>query len=180
MFQPQPNPTPELIKNQKRLYMFLVLGLVLNFARFSISMQLAFNDLILFLILWCAAASFNYCLIVLFIVYTIFSSLIYFFTLGTLMQIYIITGHLYLGRKVNVAFILAILVSTLVYNVVVIKIAFGSYKVFKDHMYRNLGVSGQQGNERLYNANDDRDDRRDEENRRGGFEPFIGRGVRLG
>lgn len=184
MFEPTINPSPELLEKQQSLYFIFGIGLILTLIQFFISFSLSFSNLMILMFLWCAAAFFNYFIIVTFVIFTIVTMLQYVCVLGILIQVYIFTGEYAAGGKNYTVIVASIMLITLIYDVVAIKVSYNAYRIFKYHSYRAYMVAGAQSSSDRYGNRDEHDrllhGNRDEETNRRGFSAFHGTGVRLG
>ena len=173
MFSPQIQPTDELRKKQTTLYIVFGIGLILLFARFFISINLAINDLLIYLLFWCGIAFYNYCMLAFFVIMTLFSLLNYISFIGTLVQIKILTSQFETGSSLPPAFVFGVLGLTIVYDIVACWFCYDAYKAFKYEMFKGMGAVGGQGLQMESNRNVD-PEAGDQ------FKAFKGSGVKIG
>ena len=171
MFAPQLNETPELKVRQQKLYIVFGIGLILTFIRFFINVQLAVNDLLSFLLFWCGIAYYNYCMLVFFVILTLFSMLSYGMIIGIFVQKQVLLGSTDIGMDGASVFLISMVLITLIYDFYACWLCYDNYKVFK---YYTFSGGANRGGIQMDN------NQRDPENGNDTFKAFGGKGVTVG
>ena len=175
MFTPQVQPNDELREKQKTLYIVFGIGIILLFARFFIDINLAIRDMMIYLLFWCGVAFYNYCMLAFFVIMLLFSLLNYVSLLGTIIQVRVLTAQFNTGFKGPVAFVVAVIGLTIIYNVAACWFCYDAYKVFKYETSKNYGGSiGQQNIQMETGKNADLEGGKSQ------FRAFKGPGVKIG
>ena len=164
--------TPDLRKRKKILYIALAFGLALNVARFFVSVHLALNDLLTMLLLFLGIKYLNYCMLVFFIILTLFAMSSYVMLIGIIIQSHTALGEVDINRGERTAFIITLVSVSLIFDIVVCWLCYDNYKILKHKtIYGNVGGLARQVGRGLERAID---------NAGNGFEAFGGRGMQIG
>ena len=174
MFQSQFDPTTETKTHQVRLYIIFGIGLFLAFCKFVGQPQFALSEVITYMLFLCGAIYTNYCMIVFYIILTLFSMISYFMYFGQLAQIHVGTGISSLvAMDWRGRFFFIILLITFVFDIIAITLAFWAYKAFKFESFKGF-TAGRGGAGRRAEEDGGRGSGRNQ------AQPFQGRGVRIG
>ena len=175
MFGPQVQPSPEMKKISTGLYMIFFAGLILSFCKFaggSFGSSLALNEIIACLLFICGIYSYNYCLIVVYVVLVLFDEFQILMIIGK--DIQNSSNPFAAGKSGGEKFFYSILIITFVYNIVACVFCFKAYRIFK---YESLkGMMGGAG--APIGGNTNNNNNQNQNQNRGNN--FSGQGVRIG
>ena len=166
--------TPALKKQQNTLYKVLYAGLALAVITLFINPSIAFNNLISLSLLYCGIAYYNYCMLVFFVIFTLFNIVQFMMYLGIILQQFILTGKAGDAKTSTIILTVGFLLINIIYDVIACYYSYEAYKEFKHHTF-----SGMQSGEPLMGRNENRGGRDEEQGRGNNFTPFGGRGTPL-
>ena len=180
MFQPQIPLTDQTKILQKKLYTLIFIGITLAFLKFftipAIS-SLAFSEIINYSILICSAICLNYCLLVFFVIFQLFTFLSILLILGIEIQEQIVLGKSdFLNFSSKSIFSLFVVFVTIFFYVYLFFECLKIYRVFKKMFLGGSSVgtgllSGRQGRQ---------GERREEERDVRENDRFAGPGIVIG
>ena len=175
MFQPAVNVTPEMKQHQTRLFFVFGIGLVLAFCKVVGNVSFALNEILVLMLFLCGIMYTNYCMIVFYIILTVFSMIAYLMEFGRMAQVHFFTGtSQFAVVDAKMKFFYIILIITFVFDIFAIMFAFWAYKSFKYEAFK--GAVG--GNVPMQNTRRPNEAQANSQAR--GPSPFQGRGVRIG
>lgn len=168
MFRNDIQMTPEVKSHQTTLFILFGVGLVLAICKVSEAPNYTLSEILVSMLFLCGIMYTNYCLLVFYIIMTIYATVIYAMEFGKLAQIKIVTGVNPFDKQTpSFIFLQVILAVTFVFNFVAIYYTFNAYKVFKYEAFKG-SLGGGQGQAR-------QGDSRPANNR----QPFQGEGIVL-
>ena len=179
MFGPQVEPNEQMKSMSKGLYVLFFIGLVLAFCKFAggqIGTSLALNEIIGLLLFVCGIYSYNYCLLVVFIVLILFNMLQFIMLIGKDIQN---SNNPFKGEFGGYQFFYVILIITFIYDVICCVFCFRAYKLYKYEALKGFIGSGTftgGGGQRVGGNNPPPRN----EPRGNDFNAFQGQGVRIG
>ena len=178
MFAPQLQETSEINMIKKRLYVLLVVGVVVAVLVFFIKLQMGIMMLLSLAILFCATRCFNYFLIVIFAILTLFGMVTFFMIIGITIQIAVIdTDVKYVYPAIYEYVFLGI---KFVYDIVALYMSLIAYRIFKGTLFSSSGEPPSNGHSGP-NRQKTRDEGVDMEQKKiKNFEAFKGKGIPIG
>ena len=179
MFGPSVQPTEEMKKMSKGLYILFFIGLVLSLCKFaggSAGASMAFNEIIGLLLLVCGISTYNYCLIVVYIVLVLFNILQFVMIIGKDIQNQ--RNPFSSGAEGSGAyqFFYIVMIITFIYDIVACYVCFKAYKLFKYETLKGFIGAGTFGG----NSQPPQHNQPQRNDNGGGFNAFQGQGVRIG
>ena len=174
MFQPALNVTPEMKQHQTRLFFIFGIGLVLAICKVVGNAAFALNEILVLMLFLCGTMYTNYCMIVFYIILTLFSMISYLMEFGRMIQVYFFVGSSqFASLDAKMKFFYVILVITFVFDIFAIMFSFWAYKSFKYETFKGsmAGTVPMQDTRRQNEA---------AQNQSRGPTPFQGRGIRIG
>ena len=180
MFGPQVEPNEQMKSKSRGLYVLFFVGLVLAFCKFaggSSGASLALNEIIGLLLFICGIYSYNFCLLVVFIVLVLFNLLQFVMIIGKDIQ----NGtNPFAGAFGGYQFFYVVLILTFIYDIVACVFVFRAYKLFKYEALKGaMGGGTFTGGNVGGGGNPQPPNQRNEPNRGGDFNAFHGQGVRI-
>ncbi len=135
----------------------------------------ALNEVLVLLLFLCGAVYANYCMVVFFIIMTLFTMISYFMEFGRLAQVHIAKGRSpFVAMEKGKIFFYVILMVTFLFDFFAIMFTFWAYKVFKYEAFKSSGANaGMPNNNRV-------DEESGNGNNNGRPSSFTGRGIRIG
>ena len=170
--------TDEVKQNKNRLFWVFGLGLILALAKTGERPDFALSEILASMLFLCGIMYTNYCLLVFYIVLTLYSMIIYFMEFGKLAQIKIITGeNPFTGLTSGMFFFFIILGITFLFDILAVYLTFLAYKVFKYEAFKGTvgGNGNQNGGQRFFADDVERNQRNAANNR----PIFQGQGIVL-
>ncbi len=144
MFQPAPIFTEEMNLHKNRLRLLLVIGVILGLAKFPFSPDIALNDLIALVFLWCASSYANHCLLVFFMIITLFATFSYIVMISILLQrVIVLHENPFKVDSAPEVFFHRLIIATAIFDFFLLKFSFEAYKCFKAVAYGEVGRVGQ-------------------------------------
>lgn len=169
MFTPQIQTTPDLKTSQIHLYTLFTIGLFLALSKLLGAPSIALNEILQSSLLLCGALCLNYCLVVFFVILSLFNTLMISQIIGIQIQQYFILGANKLsGNNGKDIFLYTIFVVTIFFNFVAVIVSFFAYKKFKKAVFN--GGNGLTAHLDKGEGNGGKKD----------FEAFKGEGVKIG
>ena len=181
MFGPQVEPNEQMKSMSKGLYVIFFIGLALAFCKFaggSTGSSLALNEIIGLLLLVCGIYSYNYCLLVVFIVLVLFNMLQFVMLIGKDIQN---SNNPFKDQPGSFQFFYAVIIITFVYDIVACVFCFRAYKIFKYEALKGFIGSGALGGGQPVGGNNyNPGDNQQNPPQGNNFNAFQGQGVRIG
>ena len=182
MFGPQVEPNEQMKSMSKVLWALFFTGLALAFCKFaggSTGSSLALNEIIGLLLLACGIYSYNYCLLVVYIVLILFNMLQFVMLIGKDIQN---SQNPFKDQPKSFQFFYVILIITFIFDIICCVYCFKAYKLFKYEALKGfIGGGGGGGGQRLGgsgNGNGNPPQRNEPQGN--DFNAFHGQGVRIG
>ena len=193
MFGPQVQPNDQMKSTSRGLYILFFVGLTLSLCKFaggSLGSSMAINEIIGLLLFACGIYSYNYCLIVVYIVLVLFNMLQFIMIVGKDIQNqknpFNTEGAGFGGYQ----FFYIIMIVTFIYDIVSCVVCFKAYKLFKYETLKGFMGSGTQpgtfgqgnagGNGNGNGGQNPNHNQPNQEQPGEDFSPFRGQGVRIG
>ena len=181
MFQPVAAVTNEMIQHKNRLKLVLLFGVILALCKLQGNPNLALNEIIIYMILWCGMSYANYCLLVFFIILDIFNTISHIEWIGILIQRIVVFGENPFKVDSEAAkFYHVVIIVTFIFDIIAIKLTFEAYKCFKATSYKEFfDIGGGQTRETRPNTRN-RDEEDPDVNHLDPSRHFQGQGMRIG
>ena len=182
MFGPQVEPNEQMKSMSKVLWGLFFTGLALAFCKFAggqTGSSLALNEIIGLLLLACGIYSYNYCLLVVYIVLILFNMLQFVMLIGKDIQN---SQNPFKDQPGSFQFFYVILMVTFIFDIICCVYCFKAYKLFKYEALKGFIGSGGGGGQRLGGTGNPRQNQQPQQPQPQGndFNAFHGQGVRIG
>ena len=177
MFGPQVEPNDQMKSMSKVLWGLFATGLVLAVCKFAggqTGSSLALNEIIGLLLLACGIYSYNYCLLVVYIVLILFNMLQFVMLIGKDIQN---SENPFKDKPGSYQFFYIILMVTFIFDIICCVFCFRAYKLFKYEALKGFIGSGGGGGQRLGGSGNPPPRNEPQGN---DFNAFQGQGVRIG
>ena len=129
MITPQIQETPDIKKMQKTLIILFSIDMILIICKLEYP-QIAFNELLQNLLLICGTMSLNFCLIVFYVIFLFFNSLMILQIVGIAIQKALVFDNQPDMQKSEIFFFI-ILILTIIFNLIASFYCFKAYKKLK-------------------------------------------------
>lgn len=137
MFRNDIPMTPEVKRHQTNLLIIFGIGLVLAICKVAGAPAFTLSEILVSMLFLCGVMYTNYCLLVFYIILTLYSMIIYFMEFGKLVQIKVVTGNNPFDNKSKAFyFFIVILGLTFVFDIFAIYFTFQAYRVFKYEAFK--------------------------------------------
>ncbi len=173
MFQPPAVITSEIKAQQTKMFVVFGVGLLLALCKFSQNASYALNEILVLMLFLCGTMYANFCLLVFFIVLTMFGMVNYLIEIGILAQLHYFNGFSPFNRMDGKQkFYSIVVILTVIFDIAAIYITFHAYRVFKHESFKGIGGDGP--------SNIMMRDRTRPDNRSAPSNAFQGTGIRIG
>ena len=162
MFRNDIQLTPEVKEQQSRLFVIFGLGLILSICKVVERPEFALSEILVSMLFLCGVMYTNYCLLVFYIILTLYAMIIYLMEFGKLVQSKIVTEkNPFEAASKGLIFFYIVIGITLIFDVFAVYLTFLAYKVFKYEAFK--GTVGRNGNNnvgrRFFEGEEERNNR---------------------
>ena len=175
MFRNDIQLTPEVKKHQTILFVIFGIGMFLALCKLFEAAQIAVSEVLILMLFLCGALYTNYCLLVFFIIMTLFSEVQYLMQFGIIAQIGIVLKrNKFYEMNGSQLFFFAVLGVTFLFNLFALYEAFNAYRVFKYEAFKGMIGNANSGG-RAFTAQDE--ENRNNRNQGNDRPAFQGQGI---
>lgn len=144
MFRNDIPQTPEVKQHQTNLFIVFGIGMVLAICKVAERPEFTLSEILVSMLFLCGVMYTNYCLLVFYIILTVYATIIYFMEFGIMVQIRVMTGsNPFAAKSSSFIFFYVVLGVTFVFNIIAIYLTFQAYKVFKYEAFKGSLGGGQ-------------------------------------